>query len=155
MFAGQLLGRKSVCLCDVPCSHVFPVMARTEQGLSETTCSSVSGDYLFCPRHCQIIKHLRPLSSCSLPLQSLGFITVTPGCVAVQACLFNVIPRQLTEAFIADTSQYFTSKLLYTSILIQKDSCPPSLFTALMIPSLELIQQIMKNEVSEGKWDET
>lgn len=33
-----------------------------EQRLSKTTCSSVSGDYLLCPRRSQIIKHLHPLS---------------------------------------------------------------------------------------------
>lgn len=47
-------------------SHVLPVKLALspEQRLSKTTCSSVSGDYLLCPRRCQIIKHLHPLSPC-------------------------------------------------------------------------------------------
>lgn len=40
-----------------------------EQRLSKTTCSSVSADYLLCPRRCQIIKHLHPLSLSRPPPQ--------------------------------------------------------------------------------------
>jgi len=72
------------------CSHVLPVKLALspEQRLSETTCSSVSADYLLCPRRCQIIKHLCPLSSGSQSPR--GSLLLRLDVSLYKADLFNV-----------------------------------------------------------------
>jgi len=131
---GHLIGKISLCLSpclsNVLCAHVLLVKLAlsAEQGLSETTCSSVSGDYLLCPRHCQIIKHLHPLSSCRFPPSPWGSLLLRLDVWLYKpAFLMSHSDSPLRLSLTTRTAgRYFISKLLYTSIFIQKDLCPPS-----------------------------
>lgn len=124
---GHLIGIISLPLSNVLCSHVLPVKLALspEQRLSETTCSSVSGDYLLCPRHCQIIKHLRPLSPWSQSPQGSLLLRLDVWLYKAAFLMSRCDSPLRVSLTTRTTGQYFNSKLLCTSNLFQKGPPPP------------------------------
>lgn len=104
-----------------------------EQRLSETTCSSVSGDYLLCPRRCQIIKHLRPLSPCSQSPRGSLLLRLNvwqyKAAFLMSCCDSSLRVSPTTRT----TGQYFNSKLLCTSNL----SPPQKRFSPLHLHNID------------------
>lgn len=117
--------------------NVLPVKPALspEQRLSETTCSSVSGDYLLCPQRCQIIKHSRPLSSRSQSPR--GSLLLRPDVLPYEAALLmSRCDSPLRAPLTARTAgRYFNSEAQ-----LQKRSRPPFIYTILMIIGLEVMQ---------------
>lgn len=119
----------SLLLSNVLCSHVLLVKLALspEQRLSETTCFSVSGDYLLCPRCCQIIKHLHPHSYSSLSPRGSLLLRLDVWLYKA-AFLMSRCDSPLRVSLTTRTAgQYFNSKLLSTSNLFQKDLTPSAL----------------------------
>lgn len=124
------------------CSHVLPVKLALSPGqrLSETTCSSVSGDYLLCPRRCQIIKHLRPLSSRSQSPRGSLLLRLDVSLYKA-AFLMSRCDSPLRGPLTTRTAgQYFNSKMHFKPFPKRFRRPPPLIYTILMIISLEVIQ---------------
>lgn len=95
-----------------------------EQRLSETTCSSVSGDYLLRPRRCLIIKHLRPLSPCSQSPQGSLLLRLDVWLYKAAFLMSHCDSPLRVSLTTHTTAQYFNSKLLCTSNLFQTGLAP-------------------------------
>ena len=97
-------------------NHVFSVSPTLglKQRLSETTCSSVSGDYLLRPWHWLIRKHLRPFSPLKVSEVHYCYAWMCDGTRPPFLCHAVTAPKGVSLKT-HTTGQCFNSKLLHTS----------------------------------------